>query len=537
MNNLIELKQLFYQEHVRDRRLTLINYALILCVIALVVGLLVYIGADFKGIFYEFINQNEGDSSLLSLYPVIATIGVFVAMCGYPFYVIIKLSKRTKRIDKLIEKAGNGATLVNVFDHVEHKITIPVFKINFKLYPITFVTITLEGDLKPYVLPLRKAYIPDMKILLSGANVEEINKHKSDLYGDTNETETENVVATPLKTVEEFRAFIDKELKGDIETLESSRKSSYKTMIIGGIISGIIAFGVVGYVMYNSLSNTQAGNYSFNPMTSIVPIFLAGIAISVIVSVIMKRRTSEAQISAAQTLAYGSNSFKDKIISRMVEFINPSVKYIPMAHLALDDIFESGLFEERSYVLDGSDQISGKHNGVPFISCDLSLYFKRNFSDEKESPDCAFYGQFFVARFNKSFSTPVYIIPEKNKFRTLSYLTGNKGENVKLEDPEFMKMFSVYSNDQLEARYILTPSLMERIKELAKRTKGEFYITFYNNKITVANNSGINNFEAGLSKSLTKKENELLIGFYTDLYNQFAIIDELKLNINIWKKL
>ena len=96
-------------------------------------GLLAYIGADFKGIIYEFINQNDGDNSLLALYPVIATIGVFVAMCGYPFYVIIKLSKRPKRIDKLIEKASNGATLVNVFDHVEHKITIPVFKIKFKL--------------------------------------------------------------------------------------------------------------------------------------------------------------------------------------------------------------------------------------------------------------------------------------------------------------------------------------------------------------------------------------------------------------------
>ena len=535
MKTLEDLKSLFYREHIRDRRLTLINYALILCVIALVVGALFYIGADLKGFFSGFFDQGGDNKSLTNIYHIVMPIVAFACVIGYPFYLLWKVSKRPKKIEELIDRASKGARLSTIHDHVEYKITIPLFKVNFKLCPVTFVQIFLQGDIKPYILPIRKGYIPDMKILLSGVSIDEVNQHKNDLYGDTpTNTNNESYTLTPLKTVEEFRTFINKEMKDDITALESSRKSTHKTIVIGSIICGIAIVGVMGYIFFKSFTSDYGEVNTFNPLTSIVPIFVLGIFISLIFNVVMKKKNKKTPIDTSAM--FGTDSFKEKIITKMIHFINPSVKYIPLAHLALEDIFESGLFQERNYTLGGSDQISGRHNGVPFISCDLSLYFKKNWSEEKESPDCAFFGQFFVARFNKNFSTPVYIVPEKNKYDTLSYLVSDKGDNVKLEDPEFMKMFKVYAKDQVEARYILTPSLMERLKKLAKRSKGEFYIAFYNNKITVANNSGVNNFEVGYSKSISKKDNELLIEFYNDLCNQFAIIDELKLNINIWKK-
>ena len=48
----------------------------------------------------------------------------------------------------------------------------------------------------------------------------------------------------------------------------------------------------------------------------------------------------------------------------------------------------------------------------------------------------------------------------KKKFSSL--------KNVKLEDPNFEKMFEVYSDDQVESRYLLTVTFMERLKELAE---------------------------------------------------------------------
>ena len=45
--------------------------------------------------------------------------------------------------------------------------------------------------------------------------------------------------------------------------------------------------------------------------------------------------------------------------------------------------------------------------------------------------------------------------PESSRFGRL--------EEIELEDPEFMEHFRVYSTDQVEARYILSPSMMERL--------------------------------------------------------------------------
>jgi hypothetical protein len=76
-------------------------------------------------------------------------------------------------------------------------------------------------------------------------------------------------------------------------------------------------------------------------------------------------------------------------------------------------------------------------------------------------------------------------------------------EKVSLEDPDFDKRFDVYSSDQVEARYVLTPTFMERISELAMLMKhwgddpsniraqtagllfssGSFRCSFYNDSI------------------------------------------------------
>jgi hypothetical protein len=182
----------------------------------------------------------------------------------------------------------------------------------------------------------------------------------------------------------------------------------------------------------------------------------------------------------------------------------------------------------------------GWHNGVPFIICESWVTYKRSWSDEKENPDSVFAGQFFVARFNKTFSSSVYLKPKlglkgkwnNNQINSYLQITGQK---VQLEDPEFMEMFEVYANDQIEARYILTTSIMERIKELAKRTQGQYYISFNNNKITVLNNTQSSNYKLGYFSSLTKNDNKRIVDYYENITNQFAIIDDLKLSVKIWK--
>lgn len=64
-------------------------------------------------------------------------------------------------------------------------------------------------------------------------------------------------------------------------------------------------------------------------------------------------------------------------------------------------------------------------------------------------------------------------------------------EEIKLEDPEFSKDYKVYSDDQIEARCLLTPVFMEKLKYL----QTSFYASsmdfaFYGSKLIIALNAG-----------------------------------------------
>ena len=58
-----------------------------------------------------------------------------------------------------------------------------------------------------------------------------------------------------------------------------------------------------------------------------------------------------------------------------------------------------------------------------------------------------------------------------------------RGELVKLENPEFESEFAVYSDDQIESRYILSPSLMERILSFKKQTKKSIQLSFIDSRL------------------------------------------------------
>jgi hypothetical protein len=59
-------------------------------------------------------------------------------------------------------------------------------------------------------------------------------------------------------------------------------------------------------------------------------------------------------------------------------------------------------------------------------------------------------------------------------------------EKVKLESTEFENKFIVYSSDQVEARYILTPSFMERLVKLQTLMGDNTSYSFVDTNVYVA---------------------------------------------------
>ena len=111
-------------------------------------------------------------------------------------------------------------------------------------------------------------------------------------------------------------------------------------------------------------------------------------------------------------------------------------------------------------------------------------------------------------------------------------------QEVELEDPDFKKHFSrIKSTDQTEARYLLTPSVMERLKELDMSLGrllmlSDLRLSFLDKKILlVMKVRNVNNLLrlCVLNKPLYKQDKEICV-FKDSLLEILEIVDELKLD-------
>ena len=102
--------------------------------------------------------------------------------------------------------------------------------------------------------------------------------------------------------------------------------------------------------------------------------------------------------------------------------------------------------------------------------------------------------------------------------------------NVKLEDIVFAKKFRVWCDDQIEARYILTPDTMEKLLYLKSRLKG-LRITLVDNKMYIASR-GINLFELSGKKENTET---LFERIYDDVSVILWLVNEIKNNNKVFR--
>ena len=139
-----------------------------------------------------------------------------------------------------------------------------------------------------------------------------------------------------------------------------------------------------------------------------------------------------------------------------------------------------------------------------------------------------FRGFFFIADFNKNFQGQTVV------FRNSWFKLNLGKQRVKLENPNFEKQFDVFSTDQVEARYILTPNLMERLLELDSRFPGKITVSFRDSSVIIAIPDQTNHFETNIWEC--QLNTDKLKREFGTLVNLFQIIHDLNLNLRIWTK-
>ena len=118
--------------------------------------------------------------------------------------------------------------------------------------------------------------------------------------------------------------------------------------------------------------------------------------------------------------------------------------------------------------------------------------------------------------------------------QSLQSVSFGRGELIRLEDPRFEKEFCVYGEDQVEARYILTPSLMERIMAFKNKWNKDVHLSFLDSRVYIAISMYKDLFELRPFKPAADYAFlEESLRFLTLLT---GVVDDLNLNTRIWTK-
>lgn len=240
-----------------------------------------------------------------------------------------------------------------------------------------------------------------------------------------------------------------------------------------------------------------------------------------------------------------NNTFKLKVIGSALAHIDPSLKIEPENGLSEEEFVSAQLFDESPDKFSSEDQVSGKADKTIFYFSEVHAEYKTESRDKDGKKQTEwhdiFKGIIFTADFNKDFKGITKLRP-KNISSTVSawiskaapIFSSGKSKLVELESIEFSKIFITHSTDQIEARYILTPSLMDKLCLLNEKSNGTVSLTFIKSKMYIVFPLRRDYFEPPIFKSLLDpkclEEDLYIIEFMYD------IIKDLDLNTRIWGK-
>ena len=134
------------------------------------------------------------------------------------------------------------------------------------------------------------------------------------------------------------------------------------------------------------------------------------------------------------------------------------------------------------------DEVRGARNGADFVLCEARLKYKA--SGKNSSTKTVFHGQLVVIDYHQTFLGETVIKRDRGVFNRLMK-PGGRFRRVGLASPEFEKVFEAWSTDQVEARTLLDPVVLERFEELDRIFDGaKLRAAFSDGKLYVAMETG-----------------------------------------------
>jgi len=132
----------------------------------------------------------------------------------------------------------------------------------------------------------------------------------------------------------------------------------------------------------------------------------------------------------------------------------------------------------------------------------------------------------------KSFSGHTFVYENAISAQALRNTSKEGYQKVQLEDVDFSKRYTIYSTDQTEARYVLTPAFMERLKNISFAFDAKYLrMSFQNNKMILLASTDKDLFVMG--NPFKDSDKTTFDTLFNEVYSVFCLVDELKLQNRI----
>lgn len=345
-------------------------------------------------------------------------------------------------------------------------------------------------------------------------------------------------------TREEFHHFYNKEILPLLAPFENKRKKLEKFSKLKYILMGIFAilivimFSSVPVLMLITVFSAGSGNIreaaGFCFLTFPVMMVL-GVVFIVVCGFLFQYIHQTKQL--CQDI---KKQLIVKIFSKCGVILSPNYMH---KGISISELQRMGisLFMSKT----DNDIVYGAYNGVNFIINEAYI----NPDESVKDPRLELYNmtqikRMLIVRFdmNKSFKGRTFALSNDFRFKSTNIM-----QEVTLEDIDFMHGRKVYSTDQIEARYLFTTALIERLKMIEKsfnsssfQLNGKFKNNerpnwhlplgagFANNYVYLFITSPVDFFEVSFSETLYNEDKYYNIS--RQLSALLSIVDLLKLD-------
>jgi len=315
-----------------------------------------------------------------------------------------------------------------------------------------------------------------------------------------------------MRTLKELNEFYNKELLPELLLLEKDRIRAVRKIYT---ILGPTALFFIFIIMAVGRSSGDAAGW------------LCFIALLVCIG-----------IYAWLTQGYVGD-YKDKIIENIVLFVHPSLRYSKTSYIERSEFNKSSIFLTQPNIYNGDDRVRGVIGSTSIDFSELHTQYESGHGRNR-TVRTVFKGLFFLADFNKHFKGRTFVLPDKAEKMFghigsfFQKMNAARPDLVKLEDPQFEKHFVVYGDDQIEARYILSTSLMKRIVDFKLKSGRQVFLSFIASKVYIAITYRKNLFEPKIFQTILNFSS--IEEYFEDLQMAVGIVEDLNLNTRIWSK-